>query len=71
MLAYFRTLTRRKVVVNLRSGTAFEGILYAKRGPLVVLRNATMHGPGNARPAAVDGSVVVERSEIEFIQVIG
>lgn len=70
MLGYLRTLVRKKVVVNLHSGKAFVGVLWARRGPLIVLRNVTMHEPGTP-PAPVDGEVVVERSQVEFIQVTG
>lgn len=69
-LGSWRGLVRRNVVVNLRTGRAFAGILWAQRGPLLVLRNATMHEPG-ATPTPVDGEVVVERIEVEFIQVAG
>jgi small nuclear ribonucleoprotein (snRNP)-like protein len=65
-----RTLTRKKVVINLHSSRAFVGILWAQRGPLVVLRNVTMHEPG-AAPAPVDGEIVIERDQIEFIQITG
>ncbi len=67
-LGYRRTAVRRRVVVNLTSGRAFEGILWAQRGPLLVLRDATMHEP-RLPPAPVDGEVVVERSKVEFMQV--
>lgn len=70
MLSFQRTLVRRRAVVNLLSGRAFAGILWAQRGPLVVLRDVTMHEPG-AQPTAVDGEVVVERDQIEFIQITG
>lgn len=70
MLGFARTLVRKKVVVNLHSGKAFVGILWAKRGPLIVLRHVTVHEPG-AETAAVDGEVVIERPQVEFIQVTG
>jgi small nuclear ribonucleoprotein (snRNP)-like protein len=70
MLDFRRTLVRKKVVVNLHGGRAFLGILWAQRGPLLVLRNATMHEPG-AQPSPVDGEVVIERTQVEFIQVTG
>lgn len=66
----WRGVVRKRVVVNLRNGRAFEGVLYAQRGPLLVLKNATLHEPG-AAPAGVDGEVVVERSAVDFIQVTG
>jgi small nuclear ribonucleoprotein (snRNP)-like protein len=70
MMAFRRCLERRRVVVNLLSGRAFDGVLYARRGPLLILRNAVMHERG-AEPAPVDGDVVVERNQVEFIQVTG
>lgn len=70
MLGYARTLVRRKVVVNMLTDRAFVGVLWAKRGPLLVLRNVTMHEPG-AEPTTVDGEVVVERDQVEFIQITG
>jgi small nuclear ribonucleoprotein (snRNP)-like protein len=70
MLSFRRTLERKRVVVNLHSGRAFVGILWAQRGPLIVLRDVTMHEAG-AAPAGVDGEIVIERREIEFIQVTG
>lgn len=70
MLGFRRSLVRRTVVVNLTTGRAFSGVLWAQRGPLIVLRNVIMHEPGTAA-AEVDGEVVVERSAVEFIQVTG
>jgi hypothetical protein len=59
---------RKRVVVNL-ADKAFTGILWAKRGPLLILRNAELLEAG--RPAQpVDGEVVVERSKVEFTQVL-
>jgi small nuclear ribonucleoprotein (snRNP)-like protein len=66
---FLRTMVRRRVVVNLASGRAFRGILWAKRGPLLVLRDATMYEPG-VPPVAVDGETVIERRTVEFIQVL-
>lgn len=66
-LGFRRTLVRRRVVVNLLTGRAFIGILYRQTGPLLVLRDVTMHEPG-AGPADIDGEVVIERHQVEFIQ---
>lgn len=63
-----RTAVRRRVVVNL-DGKAFSGILWAKRGPLLVLRDAQLMHPG-AAAVPVDGEVVIERRAVEFIQVV-
>lgn len=68
MLAWRRTAVRRRVVVNL-ADKAFTGILYAQRGPLLVLRNAQLLVP-SAPAQDVDGEVVLERSHVEFVQVL-
>jgi hypothetical protein len=59
---------RRRVLVNLTDGRAFDGILYRKAGPLLELRGAALLEPGN-EPVAVDGAVIVERHKIAFIQI--
>lgn len=69
MFWWRRTAVRRRVVVNL-ADKAFEGVLWAKRGPLLVLRDVTLMQPG-AADTPVDGEVVVERARVEFVQVAG
>ncbi len=58
----------RRVLVNLLDGRAFDGILYARRGPLLELRDAHLLTEG-ADPVAVDGAVLIERPQVAFIQV--
>jgi len=65
----WRKLIRRQVVVNMRGDRAFRGVLWDQRGPLLVLRNAVLHEPGQ-EPRGVDGEVVVERRSVEFIQFV-
>ncbi|MFJ3794944.1 hypothetical protein ACIPSJ_01510 [Streptomyces sp. NPDC090088] len=55
-------------MVNL-ADKAFSGILWAKRGPLLVLRDAELLEAGRV-PQPVDGEVVIERSKVEFTQVL-
>jgi hypothetical protein len=64
-----RTALRKRVVVNLPD-KAFAGVLWAKRGPLLVLRDATLMQHG-AADTPLDGEIVVERVRVEFIQVAG
>lgn len=66
-LAY-RRFYRRSVVANLTDGTAFRGVLWQARGPLLILRSATLHEHGQVKP--VDGEVLVERSRLSFLQVL-
>jgi hypothetical protein len=68
MFAWRRTAVRKGVVVNL-ADKAFSGILWAKRGPLLVLRDVELLEAGRA-PQKVDGEVVIERSRVQFIQVL-
>lgn len=71
MFAWFawrRLAVRRRVVVNL-ADKAFSGVLWAQRGPLLVLRDVLLLEAGRA-PQPVDGEVVIERSRVEFTQVL-
>lgn len=68
MFWWRRTALRRRVVVNLPD-KAFTGVLWAKRGPLLVLRGVELLEAGRA-PQTVDGEIVIERARVEFIQVL-
>lgn len=71
LLDWFRTYPElRTVIVNLMSGTSFRGVVWRRTGPFVVLRNAQLlQKTGPATP--VDGEVVVQLADIDFIQVLG
>ncbi|MEH0431273.1 hypothetical protein QBB34_34085 [Streptomyces stelliscabiei] len=68
MFAWRRTAVRKRVVVNLQD-KAFRGILWAQRGPLLVLRDAELLEAGR-EPQPVDGEIVLERTRVEFTQVL-
>jgi hypothetical protein len=57
-----------RVLVNLEDGRAFDAVLFAVRGPLLVLRDARLIEPGTD-PVSVDGEVLIERPKVMFIQV--
>lgn len=69
MFAFRRFVLRRQVVVNLDDGSAVQGVLFAKSGPLLVVKNATVLEP-KAEPVKVDGDVVIERSKVAYIQAL-
>ena len=69
MSAYGRLVVRRRVLVNLTTGQAIEGVLLRQSGPLLVVVNATLHEP-NAEPAPLDGEAVIERDRVAFIQAV-
>lgn len=70
MFAWRRTAVRKRVLVNLTTEKAFRGVLWARRGPLLVLRGAELLEAGRA-PVPMDGEVVVERHRVDFVQVLG
>lgn len=60
---------KRSVVVNLKTDKAFKGVLWRKGWDYLVLKQAVLLEAGEAKP--VDGEVLIFRSEIDFIQVVG
>lgn len=64
----YRDMIAATVIVNLKSGRAFRGVLWDDHRELLVLRNATLLEDGQT--AAVDGEVVIERTHIDFMQVV-
>jgi hypothetical protein len=65
-----RVALHRKVIVNLVGDRAISGVLWCRRGGLVVLKQAELHEPG-AGPVRMDGDVLIERSRVDFVQVAG
>lgn len=70
MLAYRRLALRRRVIVNLKSDKALSGVLTSKSGPLLELKNASLLEAGRS-PVPMDGSVLIERANVDFVQVVG
>lgn len=60
---------RKRVVVVLDTERTIEGVLLARRGPLLVLRDAQVLVDG--AKVAADGEMIIERSRIEWVQVVG
>lgn len=60
----------RSVVVNTKTGNAFRGVLWRRRRGYLVLRNAEMLKP-RGETVVLDGEVVIERDNVDFLQVLG
>lgn len=60
---------RRRVLVNLKTGKAVSGVLWTRRRRLLVLKDATLYERRDA-PVSIDGDVVIERSNVDFVQVL-
>lgn len=58
----------KRVIVNLHSGNAIDGVIVRQTGPLLVLKNATLHELGADKSVALDGEALVSRDQIDFIQ---
>jgi small nuclear ribonucleoprotein (snRNP)-like protein len=59
---------RRRVLVNLKTGKALEGVLWTRRRGVLVLKDATLLEP-KVPPVKVDGEVLVDRANVDFVQV--
>lgn len=70
MAIFSRYPERRTVIVNTTTGKAFRGVLWERGGRHLVLRNAELLRPGG-EVAPIDGELVIDRENVEFIQVIG
>lgn len=70
MLGYRRLALRRRVIVNLKTDKAIEGVLTRRRWRLLELRDASLHEAGRT-PVKMDGSILVERANVDFVQVLG
>lgn len=66
---WFGVVLKRRVVVNLKTGTAVSGVLLRKTGPLLILGDAVVH-ERDSEPAPADGELVIERSNVDFIQAL-
>ena len=63
-------LRRKQVLINLKDGSAFRGVLYRRRwGGTVELRDAVRLELGR-EPVAADGAILIERPEILYWQVV-
>lgn len=65
----WRAYIAQPVIVNLRSGDAFRGVLVEDRGQLLELANCE-HLDDRGGRRDVDGRVIVERSQITFVQLL-
>lgn len=63
----YKALLTDRVVVNMRTGKAFSGVVWEEHHDLLVLRAAKLLEP-TREPVDLDGDVVLDRQVIDFIQ---
>ena len=69
MKRLLRQRLRRRVIVTLKSGESFGGVLYEADTEAIVLRNAQAIGMGEKQSnLAVDGEVLLLRADVSFLQ---
>lgn len=70
MRRILNTRLRHKVIITLKDGSSFSGVLFDADRDAFVLRNAEAHDP-NPRSAAVpvDGEVLVLRADVSYMQI--
>lgn len=57
-----------RVLANLIDGSAIDGILVARRGPLLIFADCTLFTP-SAEATPLDGEVYIERDRVLYLQV--
>lgn len=63
-----RRRMREKVIVTMKSGEAFMGVLAEADSRSFVLRDAKALTDATARPVPVDGELVLDRAQVEYMQ---
>lgn len=66
----WRRFVGRRILVNLKSGNAIEGVLWTApaRGELLVLKAARLLVAGES-PVKLDGEAIIDVGEVDFAQV--
>jgi small nuclear ribonucleoprotein (snRNP)-like protein len=59
----------KAVIVNLKSGTSFRGVVWRVKRPFMVVRNVEMLSQADKKTAVLRGEVVVLLEHVDFIQV--
>lgn len=62
-----RLAVRRRVIVNMKDRSAFEAILWKRKGPYLILRDAVFMEPG-VKPVHVDGEAIITKADVAWIQ---
>jgi len=60
----------KQVIVNTKTDKSFRGVLWSRRRGYIVLRNVSLLQP-RGEAIKMDGEVVIESANVDFIQVIG
>lgn len=56
------------VIVNTKTGKAFRGVIWQRKGGFLIMRNAELLKPGGER-VAIDGELLIPEKDVEFLQI--
>lgn len=70
MKYYKKFTTSKTVIVNLKTNKAFKGVLVEEKANIIILKNVELIEEGT-ESVNVAGSVLIEKHNIDFIQIIG
>ncbi len=60
-----------RVLVNLTTGNAIEGVLVRNRGGTLTLAEAAVHTPEGEAPVDLEGRTIIPAERVDFMQEIG
>ena len=63
-----KTRLHYRVIVTLKSGAAFQGVLWEQDRQALVLRDASALPGSNQQPVPVDGELVVLLADVDYLQ---
>ena len=69
MSLFDRYPTLRKVIVNTKTDRAFRGVLWQRRRGYLVLRNVELL-KAKDETVPMDGEVMIEAANVDFVQVV-
>jgi hypothetical protein len=56
-----------RVLASLIDGSAIDGILIDRRGPLLIMADCTLY-TATSEPAPLDGEIYIERDRVLYLQ---
>jgi hypothetical protein len=60
----------RRVLVNLFSGNAIEGVCTVRTRDYMIVRAALVHEPGTDATPRADGEILIDVSNIDYLQML-
>jgi small nuclear ribonucleoprotein (snRNP)-like protein len=64
-----RNHLRHRVVVTLKDGSAFSGVLYQADSEAWLLREAQLDAGPKREPVGVDGELLILRPDVAYLQI--